>query len=198
MLLDAPCNTVTLRSPPHETASGDFMANDTLISVRLSAELLKEIGEAQRILAEDTDVFRATTVTRTLTIREALHRGLAVIRSEYMKVENAVDRQRGRTEEMEIGPTKPNKAKGGPRPTVASNKLLSWRKKKRFSQERAAEKLGRGQSQWSRWERGHLPREEFRGKLEEMTDIAPGDWKTPASEAKPQAPGPGTRARGGG
>lgn len=65
--------------------------------------------------------------------------------------------------------------------TVAGQLLRKWRESSALSQAQAAERVGRGQATWGKWEKGTItPPAALRAELEDLAGIGPDDWTTPA------------------
>lgn len=81
---------------------------------------------------------------------------------------------------LTVGGKRVGSSRSKPPATVAGVKLRAWREREGIQQGPAAERVGKKQGLWSRWEVGAaVPMPKDRPALEALAGIDPQDWNTP-------------------
>ncbi|MBU0611290.1 MAG: helix-turn-helix domain-containing protein [Armatimonadetes bacterium] len=131
-------------------------------------------------------------VSRSTVARLALDAGIGALETKYRDTPPPVAPKRAPAAPCEPDDTEPAsallRAYGGRKPsrrskpeTRAGRLLRQWRESNALSQVQAAERIGKKQAQWGRYERGtHNPPAAIRAELERLAGISPDDWTTPA------------------
>jgi len=140
-------------------------------------------------------------MSRSLVLRVALDRGLADLEAEVEgkpreapeKAPSAPHKPRPKqpaparlaTDLATAGRKVRRSSRLKPPATVAGVKIRAWRTAEGIDQTELSRRIGKGQGQTSRYERGQTePPPDVRAQLEDLVpDLAPGDWTAPNPDA---------------
>ena len=165
------------------------------LTVRVLASYLER---ADAVLAKMDSLYRgpdplglwgSVRLSRSLVLRSALARGLEVLEREVGIAPPSTEPAAAEPDDMEPASAfvreyrKPSRR--SPSITVAGRRLRRWRESNGLTQTKAAERFGKKQAQWGKYEKGtSLPRPALRAKLEDLAGIDPDDWTTPNPAAE--------------